>query len=94
MEESESELEIRTSFINWLDPLEDGFCALIAITLNNSKSYEGIYWLNENNESLAVDPEFLIMFEVDYEEDLPFYFDLLEDIRTIIPTEFPQSEAI
>lgn len=88
------ELEIRTSFINWLDPIEDGFCALIALTLNNSKSYEAVYWFNEYDESISLDPDFLIMFEVDFEEDLPFYFELLDDIRTIIPTEFAQEESI
>jgi hypothetical protein len=82
------EYEMKTSFINWLEPIDDGFCALIALTLNNTTSFEAVYWFNEYDETLSIDPELLMMFEVDYEEDLEFYYELLDDIKSILPEEF------
>jgi hypothetical protein len=79
------EIEIKSSFITWLDGIDAGVTAVIALTLNSVKSYEAVYWTDGVNETISIDPEFLILFEVDYEEELPFYHDLLEDIITVLP---------
>lgn len=79
------EIQIKTSFISWLDDIETGKTAAIALTLNDVKSYEAIYWTDSENVSISIDPEFLVLFEVDFEESLPFYYDLLDDIKTVLP---------
>lgn len=80
------EISIKTSFINWIDNIENGVVAVVALTLNDVKSYESIYWTNGIDETISIDPEFLVLFEVDYEEQLPFYFDLVDDIKSVLPT--------
>lgn len=79
------DIEIKSSFIDWLPTIENGKTAVIALTLNGVKSYETVYWTDGQNETISIDPEFLVIFSVNYEEELPFYHDLLDDIRTTLP---------
>jgi len=80
-------IDIKTSFLDWLPNIENGKTAVVVLTLNDVKSYETIYWTDGENETLSIDPEFLVLFDVDYEEQLTFYFDLLDDIKSTLPTE-------
>lgn len=80
------DISIKSSFIDWLPDVENGKTAVVALTLNEIKSFEALYWSDSENETLTIDPEFLILFDVDYEEQLPFFFDLIDDIKTILPS--------
>lgn len=79
------EIIIKSSFLDWLPNIENGKTAVVVLTLNDIKSYEAIYWSNEENETLSIDPEFLVLFEVNVEEELPFFYDLIDDIKTVLP---------
>lgn len=79
------DISIKSTFIDWLPAIENGITAVVALTLNDIKSYEALYWTNQIDETLSIDPEFLIIFDVDFEEQLPFYYDLMDDIKSILP---------
>ena len=79
------ELSIKSSFVNWLpESLENGKTAVIALTVNDDKSYEALYWTDDVNETLTIDAEFLLLFNVDLDEKLPFYYALIDDIKTVL----------
>lgn len=80
-----TDIEIKSSFIDWLpDNIENGKTAVVALTLNNIKSYECLYWTDGTNQSIMIDDEFLAIFNVQNEEELEFYDNLVEDIKSVV----------
>jgi hypothetical protein len=58
-----------------------------AITIDNTKTIESIYWLHpDGTRTLHTQKEFLDMFNVEKEEDLVFYEALMDDIDLILPS--------
>lgn len=79
---------IKTSLIDWIGELEGGVGAFIAITIDDTKTLEAIYWVHpDGRRGLKTEAEFLVKFKVKKEEDLPFLEDLLDDIESVLPTK-------
>lgn len=79
-------MEIKTSLIDWIGPLEGGVGALIGITLNDKKTIDGVYWVHpDGRRGIKLEHIFLRYLRVQKEEDIPFIEDLLNDIDAILP---------
>ena len=79
-------LEIKTSIINILQPIHQGVTIHVALTLNNTQSFEAVYWLHpENIRLLEIEKPFLDLFEIESTNELSFYEDLMDDIDTLLP---------
>jgi hypothetical protein len=77
---------VKTSIINYLEPLHGGIPIHIAITMNDDVSYEAIYWLHpEGIRYLEVYEDFLELFDIESIEELPFLKELMDDIDLILP---------
>ena len=79
-------IQIKTSLINYLEPLHGGIPIHVAITMIEEVSLEAIYWIHpEGVRYLEVHNDFLELFEIESIEDFPFINELMDDIDTILP---------
>jgi len=78
---------IKTSILEWHEIIEGGVSVFIALTIDDNKTYESLYWVHPNgSRTLVADKEFLSLFNVEKTEDLQFYVELMDDIDTILPS--------
>jgi hypothetical protein len=80
-------MTIKTSLLEWYGVMQGGVAVFIAITIDDIKTIESIYWVHPNgSRTLHTSTEFLNLFNVEKIEDLVFYKDLLDDIDSILPS--------
>lgn len=82
---NEDEIILKSSIIDYLEPINGGVQILISITIYDY-SFQGIYWIHPQNISfLECEQNFLKLWGVEETEKLPFYSELCKDIETILP---------
>ena len=82
------EIDLKTSFLYFLEKVNGGLSFAIGITLNDEHFFESVYWIHPNgNRTMAITDNFLKLFGVKKTEDLPFLNMLMDDIETILPSK-------
>ena len=77
---------IKSSLIDWIGELEGGVGAFIALTLDDKKTVECVYWTHpDGRRGVKIEKSFLTYFRVTSEEQLPFISELLDDIESVLP---------
>lgn len=81
----ENEIVLKTSIIDYMDPINNGITILIGITLYEF-TFQAIYWTDkEGMELLECEDRFLRLWGMKNTVDLPFYDFLINDINSILP---------
>jgi hypothetical protein len=81
----DDEIIIKTSVIDYLEPINGGVPIMISITIYEF-TFQSIYWIHpENHYFLECEDNFLRLWGVNNSLNLPFYIDLCKDIESILP---------
>jgi len=81
----EDEIMLKTSIIEYLEPINNGVAVLVSITMYDF-SFQGMYWIHpEGHYFLECEPDFLKLWGETETLNLPFYVDLCKDIESILP---------
>ncbi len=82
---SDEEILIKTSIIDYLEPINGGISVLVSITLYEY-SFQCIYWFHpEGHYFLECEDDFLRLWGEEDTLNLPFYTELCKDIESILP---------
>jgi hypothetical protein len=82
---NEEEIVLKSSVIDYLDPINGGVPVLISITLYEF-TFQGMYWIHpDGNYFLECEENFLKLWGESDTLSLPFYVELCKDIESILP---------
>lgn len=79
------EINISTSIIDYLEPINGGIPIIISITIYEF-TFQAIYWIHpESHYFLECENNFLKLWGETETLNLPFYIELCQDIESLLP---------
>lgn len=84
---NENVIELKTSIVDYLEPMNGGVPISISITLYHF-SFQGMYYIHPNGTYiLELEEDFLNLWGAEDTTSLPFYEDVCKDIDSILPNK-------